>query len=74
MIAPLQQLEDALDLQSYEWLLAQEPDIAAAVEVGIARGATPEQIRRFAVRKTGRLELALRLEQAARYLLKLREV
>jgi len=55
-------------------LLSQQPDIAAAVEVGIARGATPEQIRRFAVRKTGRLELALRLEQAARYLLKLREV
>jgi hypothetical protein len=67
MNTSLEQLGESLDLESYEWL------IAAGLEAAIRQGATPEQVRRFTVRRTGRQELALRLEQAARYLVKLGE-
>jgi hypothetical protein len=71
--ALFEQLGESLDLESYEWLIGAEPLIAAGLEAAIRQGATPEQVRRFTVRRTGRQELALRLEQAARYLVKLGE-
>jgi hypothetical protein len=61
-------LETALDAASYEWLVSNLPDVAQAIEVEVAAGSTPSQIKTVVLRHTGRLELALRCEQAARWL------
>jgi len=64
----LKTLEAALDAASYEWLVSNLPDVAQAVEFEVAAGATPGELRTMVLRHTGRLELALRIEQAARWL------
>lgn len=63
----LTKLSDALDEQSYEWMLSAHPQILDAIESEVAAGATPEAIRRFVMRQTGRAEIALRCEQVARF-------
>lgn len=61
-------LQAALDAASYEWLVSNLPDVAQAIEAEVAAGATPGEIKTAVLRHTGRLELALRCEQAARWL------
>ena len=63
----LQQLAKVLDAESYEWLAAHHPTIADAVEASVGAGATPAEIRLFVLRQTGRIEIALRCEAAARH-------
>jgi len=58
----------ALDAISWEWLNDNHPQLAEAIEIEVARGASPESIRRYVVQRTQRLELALRCEQAALHL------
>lgn len=66
--ADLSIIGSALDAISWEWLSDNHPQLAEAIEVEVARGATPDAIRRYVVRRTQRLELALRCEQAALHL------
>ena len=65
---PMEQLAAVLDKESYEWLTANSADIADAVEGEVHKGVSPEAIRRFVLRHTGRYEIALRCEASARYL------
>lgn len=60
-------LERALDAESYEWLATNQPDILTAIEIEIANGHTPEQIKWRVLRRTNRFEIAMRCEQAARH-------
>lgn len=62
-------LTKALDKESYEWLIGHLPDIAEAIEIEVTAGHKPGEIKLFVLSRTGRLELALRCEQAARYIL-----
>lgn len=59
---------EALDEISAGWLNDYHPLLAEALESAISKGATPTEIRRYVMGKTDRLELALRCEQAARFL------
>ena len=63
-------LLDAIDRDGYEWLVTNAPHYIAAIEGELRQGATPEQIRYMVSRNVGpdRQGLALRCEQAARYL------
>ena len=65
----MQTLRDALDAESLEWLNDNKPQLVDALEVEIANGATPQEIKRLVIRHTQRIELALRLEQATRAIL-----
>ena len=51
----------------YEWLYANFPDLTDQLQNTIALGATPDEVRRFAMRVNGRVELATRIQNAARY-------
>ncbi len=64
----MDRLASALNRESYEWLASQHPDILEAVEAEVGAGRTPEQIRLFVIRATGRPELAARCEQSARHI------
>jgi len=66
--ASLSTIGSALDAISWEWLSDTHPQLAEAIEVEVARGAMPDEIRRYIMRRTQRLELALRCEQAALHL------
>lgn len=57
-----------LDKESYQWLAANHSDILAAVEVEVAAGAKPADLRFFVLRQTGRPEIAQRVEAAARHI------
>ncbi len=65
---PMEVLDKALDAISYDWLMSQHPQLAEAIEAEVNRGATPDQIKRAVMLRTQRVELALRCQQAARYL------
>lgn len=65
----LQAIGDALDEISWEWLSDNYPRLAEAIKTEAERGATPDQVRRYVMQQTQRLELALRCEQAARWLM-----
>lgn len=56
-----------LDKESYLWLAANHPNILEAIEAEVGTGRTPQDVRLFVTRQTGRLEIAMRCEQAARY-------
>lgn len=64
----LQAIGDALDEISWAWLSDNFPQLAEAIKTESDRGATPDQVRRYVMQQTQRLELALRCEQAARWL------
>lgn len=64
----MDRLGKALDRESYEWLASHSPDILEAVEAEVNAGSKPEQIRIFVIRRTGRGEIALRVEQAANHI------
>lgn len=61
-------LRDALNLASWEWLQAESPALADALQLEVAHGATPDAVERFVMRHTGRPALAARCYQAAEYL------
>lgn len=58
---------EALDEISWYWISDNYPQLAEAIQTEVKRGARPEAIRRFVMKRTERLELALRCEQAARW-------
>lgn len=58
----------AINAESYEWLMDNLPALADALRHEVNAGATPEQIRQYAMRQAQRPALALRLQQAAAYL------
>lgn len=62
----MEKLQQALDKESFEWMATHAPDLLGAIETEVAAGRKPEEIRLFVIRQTGRVELALRAEQAAR--------
>ena len=61
-----EEVGEALDEASLEWLHAELPRLAERVERAVALGAGPEEMRRFVFQHTGRMELAQRCEQAVR--------
>ena len=71
MTNKLLELGDELDRESAEWLQETHPLIFDALEVGVIRGATPEEIRIMVLRRVGtdRLALATRCEAASRFLI-----
>lgn len=58
----------ALNEISWQWLSDNHPRLAEAIEVEVDRGAASADIRRYVMDKTQRLELALRCEQGAAWL------
>ena len=64
----LELLGQALDAESWDWLETHHPNLADAIQAEMKRGADPGAIYRFVMARTDRRELALRLEQAARWL------
>lgn len=57
----------ALDEISWEWLCNLHSTLAEAVQEAAEGGLEPKAIRRFVMAHTQRYELALRCEQAARW-------
>lgn len=66
---PYAELSTALDAESWDWLSENAPDIARGVALAVTRKQQPSDVRRFVAGRTGRFELAMRCEQAARYLM-----
>ena len=62
-------MAQALDWISWEWIETNHPALAGELEKAVSDGAQPADVRRFVMSHTGRYELALRVEQAARWLL-----
>lgn len=64
------ELDAVLDAESWEWLCENAPPLAKGVKKALEAGLTPSDIRRRVVERLGahRTPLALRCEQAARYL------
>ena len=58
----------ALDEISWQWLSDNYPNLAEAVQDAVSQQVTPDKVRRYVMCRTDRYELALRCEQAARYL------
>lgn len=56
-----------LDKESYSWMAANHPEVLDAIEAEVAAGRSPQDVRLFVLRQTGRIEIALRCEQSARY-------
>lgn len=63
----LTHIGQALDQISHQWLGDTHPRLAEAIEFEVRAGVTPAEIRRYVMRQTQRAELALRCEQAARW-------
>ena len=63
-----ERLDAAIDEASYQWLADELPGIAEAVAAEVAAGVDAHDIRLRVQDRTGRRELALRCEQAARFL------
>jgi len=61
-------IAEALNQMSWQWINDNCPALAEALAVAVGCGATAEEIRRFVMHRTERRELALRCEQAARWL------
>lgn len=66
----LQPIQAAIDADAYDWLAQHAPGYVTAIEKALQAGSNPTQIRRFMQAQVGpdRAGLALRCEQAARYM------
>lgn len=62
------ELDQALDEESWNWISETLPAIASAVQSAVVRGASPDDVRRRVMGKAQRYELAVRCEMAARWL------
>lgn len=69
-------IADALDKMSYDYLSTAFPDLVLAIDTEVAQGSSPERLRFITQRHVGadRENLALRVEQAARYMRKRQQV
>lgn len=61
-------IEDVLNQESYNWLNANLPDLAEAIENEVAIGTKPEAIKAQVIRLSQRPELAQRCYLAAKWL------
>ena len=61
-------LDAALEAVSWEWMEQTHPAIAEALIFEVGRGGQPGDLKLHVLAATGRPELALRVEQAARFL------
>lgn len=70
IMVDMPEIDAAIAAESWEWLQDNAGALATAVRSEVARGRTPEQIRRFVLARVGlhRLALAVRCEQAAAHL------
>ena len=68
-IRDLTRIGQELDRISYQWLGDTHPRLAAAIELEVRSGASPADVRRYVMRQTQRVELAMRCEQAARWVM-----
>lgn len=68
MSDPLAGLGAELLKLDYEWLCANFPELTDQLQKAIALGATPVEVRRYAMRVNGRVELATRMMNAALHL------
>jgi hypothetical protein len=66
--AGLADVGQALDEISWQWLSDNFPRLAEAIQGAVEGGAEPDGVRRYVMVRTQRYELALRCEQAARWL------
>lgn len=69
-IDPFEELDAAIDAESWDWLSENLPQIAGGVVVALKRNQSPGDIRRRVLVRTQRPELGFRVEQAARHLLR----
>lgn len=67
-VISLAPLEAAYNRDSWEWLQREAPTIADALAQVVKSGASPDDVRRFTMRHTGRAAIAARVEQAAAHL------
>ncbi len=69
-------IADALDKMSYDYLSTAFPDLVIAIDQEVSTGSSPERLRFITQRHVGadRENLALRVEQAARYMRKRQQV
>ena len=61
-------LDAAIDEASYNWLVDELPVMVEAIQAELERGESPREIRMRVQDRTARRELAMRCEQAARFL------
>ena len=73
MARKLDSITEALDEVSWFWMEDTHPQLAAAIEQEGCKGAGAAEIRRHVMQQTYRVELALRCEQAARFLARVLE-
>lgn len=66
-------LESAMDRESFEYLANNAPYILRALQAEVNRGRTPLEIELYISGEYARPEIAKRLKQAARHLLRARE-
>lgn len=64
------EIDETLDMLSYQWILEQYPTLLRALERDVAQGRTAVQIRERVIERTGRPDLAARCEQAARHVVR----
>lgn len=65
---PFDELDAAVDADSWDWLSENHPRLATGVITALKCNQSPADIKRRMIVRTQRHELALRCEQAARHL------
>lgn len=68
LVEALGPVGDALDYGAWRRLADTNERLASAVAMAVAAGVPPAKIRQYVVNRTGRVELASFVEQAARWL------
>lgn len=70
MIDIFDELNEIIYAEAYEYLLAYQPRIATWVERAVKAGKSPEDMRRYWLRKAGEhsTAIATRIENASRHL------
>jgi len=68
MVQKFAALDRALEAESWNWLEANQPELAEALQAEVGHGAQPAQVKRHVIGRTGRWELAIRCELAAAFL------
>lgn len=73
---PVPALDAVIHQEAYDWLLQYQEDILGAVETAIDQGFTPDEIYQHWLREAGwhRIELAKRCKNAAKHILRLKEL
>ena len=68
LVEALGQVGEALDYGAWRRLSDTNERLAMAVAMAVGAGVPPAKIRQYVVNRTGRVELASFVEQAARWL------